>query len=58
MWGNSNDERETIVRSNNDIDNTNRIFDRNNNTANATVENSGNSSVTVNINIDDEEDDD
>lgn len=55
MWNRPNNEPESIVRSDNDVENINRIFDRNNNTAN--VENSGNSSVTVNINIDDEDDD-
>jgi hypothetical protein len=44
-------EQETFVRSDND--NTNRLFDRNTNTA--TVRNSGNSTVNVRINIEDED---
>ena len=46
---NFNFEQETIVRSDND--NTNRLFDRNT----ATVQNSGDSTVNVNINIGEED---
>jgi hypothetical protein len=53
MWNRSNDERETIVRSDNDVDNRNRIVDRNTNTA--IVQNSGNSTVNVRININEED---
>jgi hypothetical protein len=55
MGKNCNDKREAIVRSENDVDNTNtntnRVFDRNT----AIVRNSGNSTVNVNINIDEED---
>ena len=44
----------SIVRAENDVTNRNRIFDRNNN--NATVQNSGNSTVNVNVRVDNEED--
>ena len=43
-------DQETFVRSDND--NTNRLFDRNTNTA--TVRNSGNSTVNVRINIEED----
>ena len=53
MWNRSNDEQE--VRFENDVDNTNtntnRVFDRNT----AIVRDSGNSTVNVTVNVDNEE---
>lgn len=50
---NFNTQREEFVRFDNDVDNRNRIFDRNTNTA--TVRNSGNSTVNIRVNINNED---
>lgn len=52
---NNNGQQDSRVRSANDVDNKNRIDDRNTNTATASVQDSGNSTVNVNINIGEED---
>ena len=55
MRNNVNPAQDVNTRSNNAVDNQNRVFDRNNNTATASVQNSGNSTVNVRVNSTDNE---